>query len=300
MVTGEKDELQLKKQIAFLIFALIILSFTSCDSKKISNISYDSSTGKFQCRYDNKQHQFILCLSEKTKDSPLVFMLHGAGQNSIFFRNETDFEKTACPNGYGVVYVDSTSDTGWIYSDSRESESELNFLDALAKYLQEKYGFSTSMTYAAGFSSGAFMCTKLAVCKPKTFSAVVSVGGMMPENIWNIRKTNVSPQCGFFQINGTKDPVVPMDFLKTSRDNPNPSIEKTIEYFSGKKNSANQIHSTKLSDKSTLFKYSQKVWWLVIEDETHRWPKSSWSGVDTNEIILEYFEQLNKKNVPEI
>ena len=146
--------------------------------------------------------------------------------------------------------------------------------------------------FAVGFSNGAFMTHRLAVEAYDTFTAAVSVAGMMPESVW----LNRPEECniGFFQITGEKDDAVPKYSDGSYKHTKAPAIEEVIGYYV----SANKLdysNSCIVGKNSILEKYSshctkKQVWNLFIPGGRHSWPDSSFTGFVTNEIILEFLE----------
>ena len=211
----------MKRKSNMVILLLLILCFcmvgcskdNRASAMKIEDITQEEDN-LFSCSYDGVAHEFILELPEDTQGAPLVILLHGYGNTAKSFRSSIHFEEKANPLGYAVVYVtgaanpgDATSAVGWNSGMSAEGNDDVGFLAALAAYLQKEYSLSEERTYAVGFSNGAFMTHRLAMEASDSFTAVVSVAGMMPEEIWINR--DESNDVGVFQITGEKDDVVP-------------------------------------------------------------------------------------------
>jgi len=287
----------LKKVLKILIVALPLF-LTSCASQ-IKNLTFNSETNSYSCIYKGTEHNFILCLPEKSVKNPsLIIMLHGYGENGLFFKHRTQFDKAACARGYAVAYLTGkprpnivASSTGWNYSDDRYSKSDLNFLIDLSHYLQKEFSLDKKNLFAVGYSNGAFMCHKLATRKYNSFTAIASVAGMMPKNVWDKRKK--SSPLSFIQINGTKDDVVPMKDCKSSLYNPNPLMEDVIEYYAKSNKVEDKLNEEVVSDKAKALKYGDKVWWIITEGGAHNWPSPSYCGYKVNPLILDFFD-LNR------
>ena len=43
-----------------------------------------------------------------------------------------------------------------------------------------------------------------------------------------------------------------------------------------------------LSERTQLYKFNKKVWWALVQDETHEWPSLRWSGINTCELIVDF------------
>lgn len=289
----------------FLIF--IFFGIFYCVHKKsllIQNVEYDEKYNEFSCIYKNQNRRFILCLPEdfekKTESEknniPLVILLHGYGANANEFKNETKFHQFANKKNYAVLYVTGTtnpnflmSSFGWHYNYDSLSEDDMNFLIELTKYHQKKYSFSKK-TFVVGFSNGAILATKLAVTYSDFFCAVVSVAGMMTDSVWNHKKEN--NKIGFMQINGTKDELVPMKLNNSTKYNPNPPMEKVIEYFARANELLLEEKTEYLSERTFMKSYDSKVCWCLIESEHHTWPNERWAKININQVILDFFDKF--------
>lgn len=276
------------KNLKFYLLLSFTFLFFSC-SNQVKNVFYNESASEYSCNYKNTNRKFVLCLPEviEENETPLIIMLHGLGGDAGCFMEDIKFHKEANSRGYGVVFV-SSMHSGWDNTDSKEGRLEESFLLDLASYLQKKYKLNKKVLFAGGFSNGAFMCHKLGVSKKQKFTAVVSVAGMMPKNVWG----NKSSKCktGLLQINGTKDDVVPMKLTGSDKYNPNPAIEEVIEYYA-KQNKLYDLKSEeKISHNSVAVKFGKKVWFILSQDTFHAWPKEEFTHYKVNDIILEFLD----------
>ncbi|WP_297957855.1 PHB depolymerase family esterase [uncultured Ruminococcus sp.] len=252
------------------------------------------------CTFDGVQHDIITDLPENTQNAPLVVMLHGYGDTADNFRNSVRFHERANEEGYAVVYVtgacdpdDRTSSNCWTSWDDGTGNDDLGFLRALAKHLQERYGLDPGRTYAVGFSNGAFMAHRLAAQAGDTYSAVVSVSGMMQQSVWKKRpETN---NAGVFQLTGEKDDVVPKKSDGSADHVSAPAIEDVMSYWA----ESDGLELTEISEigkGSQLKKYTgssgRQVWDLFIKDGRHtwKWSDNDINGIDTTELILEFLD----------
>ncbi len=295
----------MKRIIAFCLVMGVLACFYGCarEETQIWNLDeiVQEKDNTFSCTFDGVKHQFLLDLPEQTEGAPLVLMLHGYGGSPEGFRTSVHFEEEANAMGYGVVYVagapnpgDVTSSSGWNSGISSTGNRDLEFLVALAEYLQKEYLFDSTRTYAVGFSNGAFMTHRLAMEASDTFSAVVSVAGMMSERVWNNR--NKSNNVSVFQITGEKDDVVPKNSDGSAEYALAPAIEDVMEYWA-ESNGLDVAEKVVMGKKSVLSKYGSgekksQIWHLFVGDGQHGWPEADINGIDTNALILEFFEEL--------
>ena len=292
----------MKKTAAFLL-ALLLLLTAGCgpagESRPALEDVEQTKPGAFSCSFDGVKHRFLLELPEKAKGAPLIVMLPGYGNTAETMRLDTRFDADAVPRGYAVVYVTGapdpntpTSSVGWNYEINETGNKDVQFLTALAEYLQREYALDADRAYAVGFSNGAFMIHRLAMEAGDTFTAFVSVAGTMPKSVWDSRReTNA---VSFFQITGEKDPVVPKHADGTARTAKSPAIEDVMAYWAAS-NGLELQGSESVGKASVLTRYAagdrpQQVWDLRVGDGRHSWPDERIHGFDVNALILDFFE----------
>lgn len=256
----------------------------------------------FSCTFEGIKHKFILDLPEKSDGAPLVLMLPGYGNTADSFRTATRFEQEANALGYAVAWVtgarnpnDRLSSVGWNSGIGIEGNNDTAFLVSLAKYLQKEYSFDDKRTFAAGFSNGAFMIHRLAMEAGDTFSAFVSVAGMMPVKIWDARKED--NDISFFQITGEKDDVVPKNSDGSAALAKDPPIEDVMAYWAASDGltlcSSEETGNGSVLTKCRSEQKPDQVWSLFVKDGRHSWPDEKQTGIETNRLILEFFETVS-------
>ena len=292
-----------KKLLSILLsLTLFALLFSGC-AKEVKETPLldgvnETEDGYYECTFDGVERSFCVYLPEKTEGAPLVLMLHGAGDSADVFRNNTHFEEDACPRGYAVAYVNGAANPNepsgriWNSGIAADGNNDVDFLRATAAYLQETYSLDADRTYAIGFSNGAFMTQRLAMDASDTFAAVVSVAGKLPASVWDRR--NDSNDIGVFQISGTKDDVVPQDLNGTAANMPDPAIEIVMEYWA-ESDGLSLYETSDIGKSSTIMKYGSsdtdtEVWSLSVDGGRHSWPNESLTGINTNELILDFLD----------
>lgn len=290
----------LKAFVVLLLATLLFLPSPAClaDQAELEDIVAVDER-HYTCMFDGVKHAFLVDLPETPENSPLILMLHGYGGTAESFRTETGFEKDANPLGYTVVYVtgapdpgDKTSATSWNSGIGSSPNRDVAFLTALAAYLRQEYHLHERNTFAVGFSNGAFMAHRLALEAGSTFSAVVSVAGTVSGSVWEERPESCST--GLLQITGEKDNVVPKQSDGSARYAKDPAIEDVIEYYAAANNLTVQ-DVLPAGKSSVLTKYgstasARQVWHLLVKDGRHSWSGERVTGINTNHLILEYFE----------
>ena len=257
----------------------------------------------FSCSFDGVKHGFLLDLPRESSGAPLVVMLHGYGNTAESFRTAVHFEIEANARGYAVVYVTGapdphspTSATGWNSERNSDGNRDAEFLCALVRYLQREYSLDRERAYAVGFSNGGLMVHRLAMENDGTFSAFVSVAGWMPESVWETRReTN---EISFFQITGEKDDAVPKNSDGSARYHTAPAIEDVIRYWA-ESTGLQSTETVSVGKASALTRYTdsekpQQVWSLFVKDGRHSWPGKEFHHIDTNALVLDFFEAGNQ------
>lgn len=285
--------------VNFLICITIVLFIiTGCSNENTVNNIQDLGSGKYSCDYDGVKHEYILDLPKIMEGATLILMLHGYGGSAETFRTDTGMSAVAVENGYGVLYVtgaknsnDKTSATGWNSGIGISENKDVEFLLALIEYVVDEYGFDSEHTYVSGYSNGAFMVHRLAIETDNVFKGFVSVAGMMPESIWK----NKPEKCevNFMQITGEKDDVIPKLSDGSAKYSKAPAIEDVLTYFGSDK----VTDTVPVGKKSELTKYKNDtfgnvVWHIFVRDGRHSWPDEGVTGININEMILDFFDSL--------
>ena len=294
----------MKKPAGICLLCLLLVFLAGCGQQEktatpaIGDVVQEKQDA-YSCVFDGVKRDFLLELPAETEGAPLVLMLPGYGNTAESFHLQTRFEQDACPRGYAVAYVTGlpnpnvpTSANGWNSNVDPEGNRDVEFLAALADWLQNAYALDKSRTYAVGFSNGAFMTHRLAMDAQDTFTAVVSVAGLMPESVWEERRQDNS--VGFFQITGEKDETVPKNSDGSARYSRAPAIEDVMDYWADS-NGLKLSETELIGDASVLTKYKSaerqpQVWHLVVSDGHHSWPNEQYNQIDTNALILEFLD----------
>ncbi len=285
--------------VAILMLAAGMLMLFSAKAKmpSLKNVSNADQNGYRTCEYQGITRKFILYVPKSaTPNSPLVFLLHGYGGTAASIQTQTGINEAAERYGYVMVYpqgakdpADGTAAAAWNSGLKAQGNDDVGFLKALANYLIKTYGYGKAGVFAAGFSNGAFMMYRLANEADDTFRAVASVAGFMPDSVWEARKDKAS--IGILQINGTKDDVVSLDVSYNAA----PPIYDVIEYWKNA-NGLDQMDQETLSERVMAYRYTgdamkNQVWYIEVENGGHAWPEQQYTGIDTNEIILDFFSR---------
>ena len=293
----------MKKTRSLCILAMLLAFVFGCAQAKAESPEIEDmeqiSENSFSCSFDGVKHRFLLYLPDEPAGAPLVVMLPGYGNTAESFRTAVHFEVEANACGYAVVYVTGapdpnspTSAVGWHSELGTDGNRDAEFLVSLTEVLQAEYSLDPKNAYVIGFSNGGLMVHRLSAEASDTFSAFVSVAGWMPKSVWNVRGESV--EFGFFQITGEKDDAVPKNSDGSARYAKDPAIEDVMNYLA--ESNGLDHHATDIIGKgSVLTKHSssekpQEIWHLLVANGRHSWPSEQFNGINTNALILEFFE----------
>ncbi len=280
------------------VCALLALGCAAPGADALSSVSEPDENGYYTCEYNGVKRKFLLFAPDAQKGAPLLIMLHGYGDAADVFAETTGMASAANARGYAVVYPqglrdpsDKTSAACWNYDGKAEGNDDVGFLSALARYLQRTYGFDKKAAFVTGFSNGAFMTYRLAHDAQDTFRAVASVSGTMGMTTWKERDAKAC--AAVLQITGTKDDLVA---IRAEDAHGLPAIEDVAAYYRAA-NVLDEAETTQLSPLSSLTRYTggkraNPYWNLEIEDGRHAWPQEAFSGIEVNDVILDFFDAM--------
>jgi polyhydroxybutyrate depolymerase len=151
--------------------------------------------------------------------APLVFVMHGSGEDSARIRIETGygFERLTDEHGFAVVYPDgyegywNACNIVGDYSANKLNIDDVGFLGAVVDKLITKIGVDPGRVFATGISRGGHMAFRLALEAPSRFRAVAAVAANVPAPK-NFKCRSAGQGTAFVMImNGTMDPLNPFD-----------------------------------------------------------------------------------------
>lgn len=278
------------KNIIFALIILLFFCFASCSKQ------YHSFT------HLNTERTYILHQPPNLPShAPLVFALHGYGNQAHFIQFYSRMNKVADKYGFVVCYpqgsLDEKGKTHWNAQLTISETDDIGFLTALATHLQTAYQLDSNKTFSFGVSNGGFMSYALAHEAPEKFKAIASIIGTMSKATW--KKTKINPQpTAILQISGLKDKIVPIDGSMS----PNggwggaPPMDTIMNYW-GHINDCKTIDTVQISDKTTAYYYkngvdNKEVWYYKCADLPHTWPSKKRTGIKTSETIWKFFNEF--------
>lgn len=250
--------------------------------------------------HDGLSREYLFYLPANLKaGSPLVFVLHGYTDDASKIRDYSGMNAIADQNGFAVCYPRGTLDSknnrfwnvGYAFHEG-VTIKDIDFLEQLAKFLQQKYSLSKTNTFATGMSNGAEMCYLLACRASETFRAVAPVAGMMLKI--NIENCSVSKPLPVFEIHGTKDTINRYDGDINNQDGWGaylgviPVLDFWVRANDCSKIKIDTLPDTNKNDNSIIIREKHsggingnQVWFYKVINGGHDWPGSS-GNMDIN------------------
>jgi polyhydroxybutyrate depolymerase len=196
----------MKRAVLILITLPAVLALTEAVSYYVRNRSNGSIVSSGQKR------EYLLYVPksyDRTKPTPLVISLHGAGGWPVQQMNLSEWNRVAEEQGFIVVYPSGTKGVGpriWHVGRGSDLMKDVRFISELIDKLEASYNIDPTRIYANGMSNGGGMSFVLSCTLSDRIAAVGMVGAAqtLPWN-WCTDRRPV-PMIVF---HGTADPMAP-------------------------------------------------------------------------------------------
>ena len=139
---------------------------------------------------------------------PVLFFLHGLGDNITRCDQEYNFQQMAEEFGWAIVVPQARNQgvgTMWNAGLTSSSIDDAGFLLALLDSLTVQYQLDPDSVFFTGFSMGGFMTHRMAIEHGDRITACAPVSGLIVSGLSS--QTPVAP-VRLLHIHGTSDPVV--------------------------------------------------------------------------------------------
>jgi len=142
---------------------------------------------------------------------PVVYFLHGLGDNITRLDNEFHFQQIADEYGWTMVVPQALAQSGYTMWNAALTNSNIDdsgFLMALLDTLAAHHPIDLDSVFFTGFSMGGFMTHRMAIEHGDRITACAPVSGLITHTMAS--HTAVAP-VKMLHIHGTSDPVVGYD-----------------------------------------------------------------------------------------
>jgi polyhydroxybutyrate depolymerase len=185
-------------------------------------------------RIGDLERTFTLSLPAAMGSSaPLVIALHGHSPDSsgAMMRVWTGLDRPAGEQGIPVAYPDGYRG-GWadgrgVTAADADGVDDVAFLSALIDWSAEHFGTQADHSIVAGISNGAIMAHRIALQASDRVAAFVAVAGALPAALAGAAFEPTHAVSALL-INGTADPLVPLDGGYSRHRGPNGELRGRI------------------------------------------------------------------------
>lgn len=162
--------------------------------------------------WQNTQRQYIVRIpAEYDETMPVMYFLHGLGDNITRLDNEFQFQQISDRFGWMIVVPQAINQgygTMWNAGLNSSTIDDSGFLMALLDKLATEYPVNQDSIFFTGFSMGGFMSHRMGVEHGDRINACAPVSGLLSNYIAS--HTAVAP-VRMMHVHGTNDPVVGYD-----------------------------------------------------------------------------------------
>lgn len=176
----------------------------------VSFVSVQAQIQHFE--WQNVQREYLVKIpAEHDEAMPIMYFLHGLGDNITRLDNEFHFQQIADDFGWMMVVPQALNEgygTMWNAYLTYSTTDDSGFLMALLDSLSLQYPVNQDSVFFTGFSMGGFMTHRMAIEHGDRITACAPVSGLITSPMSHY--TAVAP-VKMLHIHGTADPVVGYD-----------------------------------------------------------------------------------------
>ena len=289
----------MKTRNLFLITIITILLGRNCFAQ-IQNFEWQGM-----------QRQYLVRTPENYESLPVMFFLHGLGDNITRCDQEFNFAQVASDFGWMVVIPQALNEgygSMWNAGLTASTINDSGFLMALLDSLATQYPVNQDSIFFTGFSMGGFMSHRMAIEHGDRINAAAPVSGLITTYMAN--HTAVAP-VRILDIHGTTDPVVGYDGgSEYFGYQLGLSVENILNYWKNANGCSDEpvvdtlpdTHNDGLRFVQYVYPGNKELRHIKVIGGNHSWyHNASQYDIDYIEYIHDFFtgkNQINKVNNP--
>lgn len=161
--------------------------------------------------WQGMQRQYLVKTPESYESLPVLFFLHGLGDNINHVNSEHNFQQVADRYNWMVVIpqaINEGNGSMWNAALMNSTIDDSGFLMALLDSLAVQYPVNQDSVFFTGFSMGGFMSHRMAIEHGDRINAAAPVSGLITYAMGN---QNAVAPVRILHIHGTSDNVVGYD-----------------------------------------------------------------------------------------
>ena len=178
------------------------------------------------------QRQYLLKTPLQANETmPIVYFLHGLGDNITRLDNEFHFQQIADEFGWMMVVPQALTQSGYTMWNAALTNSNIDdsgFLMALLDSLAAHHPVNLDSVFFTGFSMGGFMTHRMAIEHGDRITACAPVSGLIT---YTMASYDAVAPVRMLHIHGTSDPVVGYNGNSQYFGNLGLSVEAILDYW---------------------------------------------------------------------
>lgn len=191
------------KKPSSIIVAILIILILPLQQASLTHIQADpTSTPLNHVHFTFIYGRFVLYIQPTQQPSaegyPIIFLFHGASQHAFSWliglnkwnKNQMSFATEALDNGFFLIMLESNrpirpGPRAWdVFTTNNSENNDIRYVQSIVSWLNEsQLQVNTNHLFCAGFSSGAFMCSRLALNCEHLFDAIAVNSGCNADSI---------------------------------------------------------------------------------------------------------------------
>ena len=261
--------------------------------------------------WQGMQRQYLIKTPENYESLPVLFFLHGLGDNITHVNSEHNFQQYANKFNWMIVIpqaINEGNGTMWNAALMNSDIDDSGFLMALIDSLALQYPVNQDSIFFTGFSMGGFMSHRMAIEHGDRINAAAPVSGLITHAMAN--QTPVAP-VRLLHIHGTSDDVVGYDGnSQYFGSNLGLSVDAILNYWKNANGCTSEpvidslpdTHNDGLRFVQYVYSGTKEVRFLKVIGGTHSWYRNAnQHDIDYMSYIHDFFtgkHQINEVNNP--
>lgn len=261
--------------------------------------------------WQGMQRQYLVKTPENYESLPVLFFLHGLGDNITHVNSEQNFQQVANKYNWMVVIpqaINEGNGTMWNAALMNSTIDDSGFLMALLDSLAVQYPVNQDSVFFTGFSMGGFMSHRMAIEHGDRINAAAPVSGLITHAM---AAQNAVAPVRLLHIHGTNDNVVGDDGnSQYFGGNLGLGVEAILDYWRNANGCTDEpiidslpdTHNDGLRFVQYIYSGTKEVRFLKAIGGTHSWYRNAnQHDIDYMDYIHDFFtgkHQINKVNSP--
>lgn len=249
--------------------------------------------------WQGMQRQYLVKTPENYESLPVLFFLHGLGDNINHVNSEHNFQQVANKYNWMVVTpqaINEGNGSMWNAALMNSTIDDSGFLMALLDSLAVQYPINQDSVFFTGFSMGGFMSHRMAIEHGDRINAAAPVSGLITYAMAN--QAAVAP-VRMLHIHGTNDNVVGYDgYSQYFGSNLGLGVDAILDYWKNANGCTNEPIVDTLPDLQNdglrfveyVYPGTKELRHLKVIGGDHSWyHKANQHDIDYMEYIHDFF-----------